>query len=120
MKIRGLTMAFLVLSVMTCPNLAFPDTTEMWVDQHDGGGNFIDSGTLLSTAPDGNLIVGGKSTEVSGGADLFVRKLNKTDGEQLWEFRFDGVDDKDVTITEITWDSVGQVLVSGYIEACTG
>ena len=120
MKNRGLMLALLAVTMVTSASLAAADTTEMWSQQHDGGGNFLDSGTLLSLAPDGNIVVGGESSEVSGGADLYVRKLDKTNGHQLWDFRFDGVDDKDVAISEITWDTVGQLLVAGFIRGCIG
>ncbi len=120
MKIRGLIFVLLALTLVTNAGLAAAETTEMWSQQHDGGGNFIDSGTLLSLAPDGNIVVGGESSEVTGGADLYVRKLDKATGSQLWDFRFDGIDDKDVAISEITWDTVGQLLVAGFIRGCIG
>ncbi len=120
MRIRNLALAVAALSMVAFAALASADTTEMWVNQHDGGGDFIDSGTMLSLAPDGHLIVAGESTEVTGGADLFVRKLDKTDGSLIWNFRYDGIDDKDVAITEVTWDSAGQLLISGYIKSCVG
>ena len=120
MKIRGLMLAWLAVTLVTTAGLAAAETTQMWSEQHDGGGNFIDSGTMVSLAPDGNLIVGGESSEVTGGADLYIRKLDKTNGSTLWDFRFDGVDDKDVAITEITWDTVGQLLVAGFIRGCIG
>ncbi|MCP4290398.1 MAG: delta-60 repeat domain-containing protein [bacterium] len=120
MKIRGLLFALLAVTLVTSASVVLADATEMWSEQHDGGGNFLDSGTLLSLAPDGNIIVGGESSEVSGGADLYIRKLNKDTGNQIWDFRYDGVDDKDVAISEITWDSVGQLLVAGYIRGCIG
>ena len=120
MKIRGLMLALLAVTMITGAGLVTAETTEMWSQQHDGGGNFLDSGTLLSLAPDGNIVVGGESSEVSGGADLYVRKLDKTTSNELWNFRYDGVDDKDVAISEITWDTVGQLLVAGFIRGCIG
>lgn len=120
MKYRGLVFALLAVALLTGAGFASAETTEMWSDQHDGGGNFIDSGTLVSLAPDGNIVVGGESSEITGGADLYLRKLDKTTGNQLWDFRYDGVADKDVAITEITWDSVGQLLVAGFIRGCIG
>ncbi len=115
-----MALALLAATFFTCADVAVADTTEMWNLQHDGGGNYIDSGTLVSLAPDGNLIVAGESTEVSGGADLYLRKLDKSNGDQIWEFRFDGIDDKDVAVSEVAWDSFGQLLVAGYIRSCVG
>ncbi len=120
MRTRGLIPALLVVAIFAFASLAVAETTEMWSQQHDGGGNFLDSGTLVSLAPDGNIVVGGESSEVSGGADLYLRKLDKDTGSELWDFRYDGVDDKDVAISEITWDTVGQLLVAGFIRGCIG
>jgi outer membrane protein assembly factor BamB len=115
-------MAFALLAamVLTCTGAAVADTTEMWSQQHDGGGDYIDSGTLVTQAPDGHLVVAGESSEVTGGADLYVRKLDKSTGNQIWDFRFDGVDDKDVAVTDVAWDSFGQLLLSGFIKSCVG
>ncbi len=120
MRKRLQSFAMTAVAVFTLTGAAQAATTEMWIQQHDGGGNYIDSGTLVSLAPDGNLVVAGESTEVSGGADLFIRKLDKTTGDEIWQFRFDGVDDKDVAVTEIAWDSFGQLLISGFIKSCVG
>jgi len=120
MRNRLLSFALVAAAVFTNYGAAMADTTEMWIQQHDGGGNYIDSGTLVSQAPDGNLIVAGESTEVTVGADLFIRKLNKSNGNEIWQFRFDGVDDKDVSVSEVAWDSFGQLLISGYIKSCIG
>ena len=62
----------------------------------------------------------GESTEATGGADLYVRKLDRADGTALWSYRYEGYDDKDVAVTDMTWDSVGQLLVAGFIRGCVG
>ncbi len=118
-RFRGLAViavSFLILS--TLPAMAAP--TVAWTDQHDGGATFIDDGFCLLIAPDGNLIVGGESADVIGGSDLFIRKLDLADGSELWNIRQEGIDDKDVAITEMEWDSVGQLLVSAFIRGCIG
>ena len=120
MKKSFLAVAMMAAIIFTCTSAAVADTTEMWSQQHDGGGNYIDSGTLVTLAPDGNLVVAGESTEVGGGADLYVRKLDKSNANQIWEFRFDGVDDKDVAVSEVAWDSFGQLLIAGFIRSCVG
>jgi len=120
MRNKLLTFTLMMATVFICASAALADTTEMWVQQHDGGGNYIDSGTLVTQAPDGNLIVAGESTETTGGADLFIRKLDKTTGNEIWQFRFDGIDDKDVAVSEVAWDSFGQLLISGSIKSCIG
>ena len=120
MRIRILTFGLMAAMVLACTGAAVAETIEMWVQQHDGGGHYIDSGTMVSLAPDGNLVVAGESTETTGGADLYIRKLDKSNGNLIWDFRFDGVDDKDVAVSEVAWDSFGQLLISGYIKSCVG
>lgn len=99
---------------------ALADPSLVWTDQHDGGDNYIDDGHCLLVDPAGNLVVGGESSDTARGIDLFVRKLDRTDGHELWGSRYSGYDDKDVAITEMTWDSVGQLLVAGFIRGCVG
>lgn len=99
---------------------ATADTTLGWTDQHDGGAAFIDDGFHVLAAPDGDLIVGGESTDLNPGADLFIRKLARDDGSEIWSVRREGIDEKDMAITEMTWDSAGQLLVSAFIRGCIG
>ena len=68
MKNLLMAVTMLAATIFTFTGAAVADTTEMWNQQHDGGGNYIDSGTLVTQAPDGNLVVAGESTEVGGGA----------------------------------------------------
>ncbi len=91
-----------------------------WTDQHDGGATFTDDGFCLLNAPDGHLIVGGESADTVGGSDLFIRKLNRDNGAEIWNVRQEGIDGKDVAITEMEWDSVGQLIVSAFIRGCIG
>lgn len=107
---------FLIFAAL--PGLAAP--TVAWTDQHDGGATFVDDGFCLLMAPDGNLIVGGESADVIGGSDLFIRKLDQSNGSEIWNVRQEGIDDKDVAITEMEWDSAGQLLVSAFIRGCIG
>ena len=91
-----------------------------WTDVHDGGAQFADDGYLCRLAPDGQPVVAGESTEVTGGVDLLVRKLDRDTGAQQWQYRYEGFDDKDIAVTDMTWDSVGQLLVAGFIRGCVG
>jgi hypothetical protein len=97
----------------TAPDLA-------WADLHDGGAQYNDDGYRCRLAPDGHLVVAGESTEAVGGVDLLLRKLDRQNGNELWSYRLDGYDDKDIAITDMTWDSAGQLLVAGYIRGCVG
>ena len=91
----------------------------IWTDAHDGGGLRNDDGYCCLVVP-GGVVVGGESTEATGGVDLLVRRLAAADGHLVWSYRYDGYDDKDVAITDMTWDSVGQLLVTGFIRGCVG
>lgn len=91
-----------------------------WAALHDGGAQFNDDGYFVRIAPNGDPVVAGESTEAIGGVDLLVRRLDRDNGSELWATRYDGYDDKDVAVTAMTWDSVGQLLVAGYIRGCVG
>lgn len=91
-----------------------------WTDVLDGGAQFTDDGFLCRLAPDGQPVVAGESTQPTGGVDLLVRKLDRDTGATRWQFRYEGYDDKDIAVTDMTWDSVGQLLVSGFIRGCVG
>lgn len=119
MNLRATALALLAAFALA----AFPahaDPTMLWSEQLDGGGHYIDNGYLLSLAPDNNIVVGGASTQETGGQDLFLRKLDKTDGHTIWEYRYHGFDGKDVLLQDMTWDSAGQLVVAGFIAACVG
>ncbi len=111
----------LAAAVVWClPMAALAAPQHMWTDQHDGGGLVTDDGYCLLMAPDGQLIVGGESTDLNEGTDLFIRKLDRHDGSEIWNVRYEGFDNKEVAISEMTWDSVGQLLVAGFIRGCVG
>jgi hypothetical protein len=99
---------------------AVAETALSWSDQHDGGAAMTDVGNSLLVAPDGNLISGGESTDLIPGADVFIRKLDRATGSELWSVRQEGIDEKDLALTEMTWDSAGQLLVAAFIRGCIG
>jgi hypothetical protein len=120
-RLRIVTLTFaLAAAVLWSAGAALADPTLVWTDQHDGGDNFVDDGHCVLTDPQGNLVVAGESSDTLRGIDLYVRKLDRTDGHQLWDARYSGYDDKDVAVTDMTWDSVGQLLVAGFIRGCVG
>jgi hypothetical protein len=94
--------------------------TFVWSDDHDGGGLFTDDGFRVLSDPAGHAVVAGESADLVGGIDLAIRKLDRTDGHELWQTRYQGYDDKDVAVTDMTWDSVGQLIVAGFIRGCVG
>jgi len=120
MVTKGRIVLMLLVMVWGAAAIAADAPTWIWDDTHDGGGLRNDDGFCCLVAADGNPVVAGESTEAVGGVDLFVRKLSRTDGHAIWTYRYDGYDDKDVAVTDMTWDSVGQLLVTGFIRGCVG
>ena len=91
-----------------------------WNDRHDGGASAHDDGTVALTDPEGNLIIGGESTDLVGGSDMFIRKLSRDDGSEIWDYRWSSFDGNDMAVTDMCWDPFGDVLVGGYIRGCVG
>ena len=112
------------LALLGCAALstgaAVADPSLVWTDQHDGGASYVDDGYCLLADPQGHLVVGGESSDLAAGIDMCLRKLDRTDGHELWNTRYQGYADKDVAISEMTWDTVGQLLVAGFIRGCVG
>jgi hypothetical protein len=120
-RLRVVTLTFtLAVAALFSGGAALANPTLVWSDQHDGGDNFVDDGHCLLTDPLGNLIVAGESSDTLRGIDLYVRKLDRADAHVLWDTRYSGYDDKDVAVTDMSWDTVGQLLVAGYIRGCVG
>lgn len=119
MKKRPLGLAALLLTGLLC-STALAAPTYQWTDSHDGGGDFIDDGFCVLVDPLGNVIVAGESTGSNGGSDMCVRKLRKADGYVMWETRYDAGSENDTAVSEMVWDSVGQLIVAGYIRGCVG
>ena len=121
----ALLSAFLLMGLWTLGPLCLSPASAAapewaWTDMHDGGSSANDDGYCLLIAPDDHLIVGGESTDLDDGSDLFIRKLDRLDGSEMWSVRYEGYDNKEVAISEMTWDSVGQLLVAGFIRGCVG
>lgn len=110
----------LILSGAVASGVAGADPTIVWTDQHDGGADYLDDGYRLLVDPAGNLVVGGESSDPIEGIDMYIRKLDRLDGSEMWSRRVEGYDSKDMALSEMTWDSVGQLLVAGYIRGCVG
>jgi hypothetical protein len=120
MRFQFRLTALLVGLLMITGGAALAETALSWSDQHDGGAAMTDVGNSLLVAPDGNLISGGESTDLIPGADVFIRKLDRATGSELWSVRQEGIDEKDLALTEMTWDSAGQLLVAAFIRGCIG
>ena len=126
MNFRGIDFRKIAIAAAASTALlaALPATaavpTIAWNQRHDGGGQFNDDGWCTVVDPAGDVIVAGESADGIEGIDLCIRKLDRQDGHQLWQARYQGYDAKDVTVADITWDTAGQLLVAGYIRGCVG
>lgn len=115
-----LALAVLAVGGVGAARADSPPPFLAWSDAHDGGGQFNDDGFRVLADAARNAVVAGESADGIGGIDLSVRKLDRNDGHLLWETRYQGYDDKDVAVTDMTWDSAGQLIVAGYIRGCVG
>lgn len=120
MRRAALLMTPLLILLAGAARATAAEPVPGWVDNHDGGGLFNDDGLVVVSSPQGHALVAGESADGIGGSDLAVRLLDRDDGHELWQTRYEGYDDKDVTVTDVTWDSAGQLIVAGYIRGCVG
>jgi hypothetical protein len=100
-------------ALATSPDLA-------WTDLHDGGVNMPDMGTALLVDPQGDILVAGESTDVGGTSDLYIRKLSRVDGHQIWDSRWGDPGGNDMAMIELAFDPLGDVVVGGYVRGCVG
>ncbi len=110
----------LTIVVLSGGGIAAAETTLVWSDLLDGGGSATDNGRLAVFAPDGDLIVGGETTERLGGSAFFIRKVDHTDGGQIWSQRMPAPDGSDMFVTGLELDGDGDVIVGGYVGGCGG
>jgi len=120
MKIKSTLTATALLLAIALAAMAYAEPSLEWNDRHDGGAQAHDDGTVALTDPEGNLIIGGESTDTVGGSDMFIRKLSRDDGTQMWDYRWSSFDGNDMAVTDMCWDPFGDVLVGGYIRGCVG
>ena len=91
-----------------------------WTEIYDGGIGMPDQGTALLVDPQGDILVAGESTDVGGSADLYIRKLSRVDGHQIWDARWGDPGGNDMAMIELAFDPLGDIVVGGYIRGCVG
>jgi hypothetical protein len=94
--------------------------THAWTDIHDGSIGGADIGTALLVDPQGDILVGGESTDGGGSADLYIRKLSRVDGHQIWESRWEDPGGNDMAMIELATAPGGDIVVGGYVRGCVG
>jgi len=77
------------------------------------GGAYSDGAENVVVAPDGNYIVAGYTYSYgAGGSDLWLLKVNSSDGSLIWSRTFGSADDDGAYSLAI--DDSGYVIVAGY------
>lgn len=115
MKWVGACCLCLIIPALAQANPAF-----LWSDAFDGGGLYDDRGDAVSFAADGHILVAGSSHDGVEGSDMLVRKLDRTNGSELWSRRIPAFDNSDMAVTGVLCDPAGAVIVAGHILGCVG
>ncbi len=118
MRLRALPYFLVFCAVLFSAVGGFAAIEFAWSDRLDGGGSLADHGRVVILDPSGNPIVGGETTERIGGAAIFVRKMDRLSGEQIWAHRIPAYDGSDMSVRRMELDPSGNVMVSGYIAGC--
>jgi uncharacterized delta-60 repeat protein len=93
-----------------------PDGSRAWVARYDGLGKDRDKGFAMAVDDDGNVYVTGSSRGLGPYADYTTVKYD-SDGEQLWEARYEGPSDSPDWPQDIAVHSDGSVYVTGCGDA---
>ncbi|MEO0088780.1 MAG: SBBP repeat-containing protein, partial [candidate division WOR-3 bacterium] len=111
MKVDNLK--FFLLIPIFIPTLLFSQVDTAWVRRYNGSGNGSDVATFLFVANDGNLYVTGYSYQTDTYEDYTTLKYD-SDGNLLWERRYDGQENDEDVATFLFVDNDGNVYVTGY------
>jgi uncharacterized delta-60 repeat protein len=84
----------------------------LWEMRYNGPGSGDDRATAITLDATGNVYVSGESYGVGSGFDYATLKYD-TNGDLLWEKRYNGPANRDDGATAIVVDAAGNVYVSG-------
>ena len=87
--------------------------TEQWVVRYDGYGNSEDKAKDIAVDHTGNVYTAGYSKSFETSYD-FITVKNSTDGEELWNVRYNGPGNDEDQITALVADESGNVYVTGH------
>jgi hypothetical protein len=111
----------LVVPLVLSAAAAMATTPDLgWSEAYDGGMGLADQGVALLVDPQGDILVAGESTDQDGSADLYIRKLARTDGHEIWDSRWGDPGGNDMAMIELAFDPRGDVIVGGYVRGCVG
>jgi hypothetical protein len=91
-----------------------------WHEAYDGGAGQQDEGMIVLFAADGHPIVGGMRTPAGGRSEIFMRKLDRTDGSALWTHIASDPLGNDLLLSDMLLDHRGDLMVAGYLSDCSG
>lgn len=122
--IKGL--AFLV-TILTLTPLFLSSQTPHWLWAKGFGGDYVDKANALATDADGNVYMAGEfysssitlgSTTLynTGLSDIYIVKLDSS-GKVLWANSFQGSAGSENRTADLTVDSHGNVIITGYFES---
>ena len=101
----------LILTIST--SIFGSEPNQQWVARYNGPGNDNDHANALAVDSSGNIYVTGYSYGSSTGYDYATIKYN-TDGNQVWEARYNGPGNDNDYANALAVDSSGNVYVTGY------
>lgn len=90
-----------------------PNGARAWLKRYDGPAKGSDSAAAIALDSWGNVLVGGSSQGNGTGSDYAVIKYRGSDGQQLWEGRYNGPANGTDNPTALAVDSAGNVYVTG-------
>ncbi len=94
-----------------------PQGETVWTRRYNGPANSADRGWCITTDLEGNIIIGGTSTGVTGFPDLIMVCYSKA-GETLWTYTYSGGGSGETRPVALRWDErpgkPGRLLVGGF------
>lgn len=92
---------------------AAADGHVVWVRRYDDARRQHDTAHAVAVDDEGNVSVGGETTETDTSTDLYVAKYAAADGRTLWEHKYTNGDRNYERVYAMTTDASGNVLVTG-------
>jgi len=84
----------------------------VWDERYDGPGGGDDAAAAVATDAAGNVFVVGTVSN-NGNSDIYVSKLQATDGNEVWSDLDNGPGNGDDAGTALAVDAAGDVIVAG-------
>ncbi|MDF7812054.1 SBBP repeat-containing protein [Hymenobacter sp. YC55] len=89
------------------------DGQQLWIARYNGGGNQNDLASSIAVDAAGNVVVTGTSFKATDDGDYATLKYDGTNGQQLWESRYNGPDNRTERAISLAVDAAGNVAVTG-------